>query len=290
MSDHDLDHVVDELPALLGGELNRRTTSLVTAHLRDCDDCRHALVDLAAASAALHSAVRFAPEMGTGGAVGAAGSLPDPAGLLSVITGQTPSEPPALPTDTDLPPLEVSTWDPLGADSPQPSASPSVAPPADSTVGRPVPAGEHRPDGRSGRQQRRLRPRLILSAAAAVIVLAVGTAVVVSSRGGEPAGRELALRPVESTVGSGTATLRGDILRIQADGLPKLDGGRFYQVWLVQGDDRLFAVGLLPPDGRATYQLTKPILDDYSRVEISVEPNDGDPGYSGHSVLRASYS
>ncbi len=41
-------HVEEELPALLGGEIDLDTTRNVTGHLRSCPDCRNELVEVAA--------------------------------------------------------------------------------------------------------------------------------------------------------------------------------------------------------------------------------------------------
>jgi hypothetical protein len=41
-------HVEEELPALLGGELDLETTRDVTGHLRSCPECRNELVEVAA--------------------------------------------------------------------------------------------------------------------------------------------------------------------------------------------------------------------------------------------------
>lgn len=60
MSDH---HVIDELASLVAGDLSRIETEAVVAHLRECDECRRHLVANVAASAALRSAVRNAPEL-----------------------------------------------------------------------------------------------------------------------------------------------------------------------------------------------------------------------------------
>lgn len=41
-------HVVEELPALLAGELDLESSREVTGHLRSCTDCQHELVEVAA--------------------------------------------------------------------------------------------------------------------------------------------------------------------------------------------------------------------------------------------------
>jgi anti-sigma factor RsiW len=74
-------HVFDELPALLTGELNRADTGRVSDHLRGCDDCRQELVLAVSASAALRSAIRFAPQA----VDNPDDELPDPALFLAEL-------------------------------------------------------------------------------------------------------------------------------------------------------------------------------------------------------------
>jgi hypothetical protein len=57
------EHVIDELASLVAGDLSRAETEAVVEHLRGCDECRRDLVANVAASAALRSAVRSAPEL-----------------------------------------------------------------------------------------------------------------------------------------------------------------------------------------------------------------------------------
>ncbi len=57
------DHVIDELTGLVAGDLSRAETEAVVEHLRGCDECRRHLVTNVAASAALRSALRHAPEL-----------------------------------------------------------------------------------------------------------------------------------------------------------------------------------------------------------------------------------
>src|SRR5262249_45661871 len=82
------EHVFDELPGLLAGELDRSATGRVAAHLRTCDDCRQDLVLVVSAGAAMRSAVRFAPQV----VLEPEEALPDPGGLLTALA--TDSQPP----------------------------------------------------------------------------------------------------------------------------------------------------------------------------------------------------
>ncbi len=63
MSDHVTDHVIDDLAALVAGDLSQDETRAVTAHLAACDECRRHLVTSVAGAASLRSAARHAPEL-----------------------------------------------------------------------------------------------------------------------------------------------------------------------------------------------------------------------------------
>ena len=137
--------------------------------------------------------------------------------------------------------------------------------------------------------------RPLAAAAAALAAAAVVTGVLVAVRGPAPA------PPGETSVplvalGEGGAS--GEVvladapgqrsLLVDTAGLPPADG--FYEVWLLDLEhDRMVALGVLDDSGRG--QLTVPDgveLGDYPEVDVSLEPDDGDPAHSGDSVLRGS--
>ena len=111
------------------------------------------------------------------------------------------------------------------------------------------------------------------------------------------AGQEIDLGPFDegrpgararvAMAGSGPGTE----MRLTAEGLPPSARDDFYEVWLITADGKqLASVGTFRAgdDGRA--QVTLPVSVDparYGVVDVSREPDDGDPGHSSHSVLRA---
>lgn len=91
--------------------------------------------------------------------------------------------------------------------------------------------------------------------------------------------------PVDAVEGQfvttdGTATLQLDL-----SALPPRDDA-FYEVWLLDADTgRMVSLGPARPDD--TYALPQGVeVGDYPSVDVSVEPQDGDPTHSGDSVLR----
>jgi anti-sigma-K factor RskA len=151
------------------------------------------------------------------------------------------------------------------------------------------------------RPRRRMRaaPRPALAAAAAVAALAVGVAVgtLVTSGGeddGPPVGPALTLTPLGDAgpsarcearfVGTGPGSLRLDV-----SGLAPLDGGAFYELWLLDSGDRLVSLGSfrVPASGRAEVDVPLPVpVDSFRFLDVSREPDDGNPAHSGDSVLR----
>jgi hypothetical protein len=106
-----------------------------------------------------------------------------------------------------------------------------------------------------------------------------------------PAPLAAALRPVVGGVPVGDAAGQAKItsggVKLAVDGLPRPPGSDFYEVWLFDPPTgRMLAVGVLPPDGKGSYSLAPGVDHGYSAVEISLEPDDGNPGHSKLSVLR----
>lgn len=137
----------------------------------------------------------------------------------------------------------------------------------------------------------RRRTPWLLAAAASVVALALATAVALDGRAsssGELAGELQALGELAAT---GRVVVTGGpderTLLVDTRGLPPAPDGA-YEVWLLDPDnDRLVTLGLLDDSGRAWVRLPAGVaLEDYPLVDVSLEPDDGDPGHSGDSVLR----
>ncbi len=157
-----------------------------------------------------------------------------------------------------------------------------------------------KPPTSSPRGRARLRPLGLVAAAAALVA---GTAVVSQWADGPPAsrptvavpGRTADLEPVQGT-GSGRVVMAKDSrdgLRIivETHGLPKIGEGQFYEVWLFDPKtQKMLALGVLGPGGKASLDVADSLMGRYQVVDISLERDDGDPGHSATSVLRAKYA
>jgi hypothetical protein len=154
-----------------------------------------------------------------------------------------------------------------------------------------TPTGEAPAEIAAPRRTRRKRSfsatRAVLTAAAGVAALAaVG---IVVSRGGDDDGTAVALEGTDLSAGaSGTAVLSqtdsGWRIELDAEGLPRLDGGRFYQAWLRDDNDVLVAVGTFnEPDDVVLWAGVSP--ETFSTLTVTIEEADGDQSSSGQRVL-----
>lgn len=136
--------------------------------------------------------------------------------------------------------------------------------------------------------------RLLVGAAAAVAALAVLAGVLFV---GNPADRpsstatQVALSPLGKAGGSGSVRLvagaGGREMDITTRGLPRTSG--FYEVWLLDpANGHLVALGSLDDAGSAQLPVPRGVaMADYPTVDVSQQPDNGNPAHSGHSVLRA---
>ena len=138
------------------------------------------------------------------------------------------------------------------------------------------------------------RPRSwLLLAAAAVVGLIIGVGVTtVAVRDRVEVTSSTALNALPGQTGQGTAELVNDQgrpeLRVQIDAPPTPD--RYKEVWLINTDgQRMYTLGVLPDDGRASYPLPPELagqLQNFPIVDVSIEPYDGNPAHSRESQVR----
>jgi len=138
------------------------------------------------------------------------------------------------------------------------------------------------------------RPRSwLLVAAAAVVGLIIGIGVTtVAVREGVDVTSSTALNALPGQSGQGTAEVVSDRgrpeLRVQIDAPPTPD--RYREVWLINTDgQRMYTLGVLPDDGRASYPLPPELagqLEGFTIVDVSIEPYDGNPAHSRESQVR----
>jgi hypothetical protein len=130
----------------------------------------------------------------------------------------------------------------------------------------------------------RFGPMIAAVAAAAIVVVAVAVL-----RDESDEGVMLALQSTELAPGaSGTAEVfaesSGLRIELNATGLPRRDGGLFYQAWLRDANGNLVPIGTFH-DGEHVTLWAGVALDDFPTLTITEEQSDNEQGSSGRRVL-----
>jgi anti-sigma-K factor RskA len=141
------------------------------------------------------------------------------------------------------------------------------------------------------RASRRAAPRRVVligtAAAAVVAAVVVGVNVLGSSTSGETFHAALsATQLVPGASGEATLTKTSSGWRIELDttGLPRLDGGRFYEAWLRRRDGVLVPVGTFNEGRKVTlWAGVSPV--NFTTLTVTREQADGDQGSSGKKIL-----
>ena len=291
----------------------------VTAHLRECAECRAEIESLRATAELARETVEFRDEpapppdrlwnrIAAEAGLSAAPRAEDPRATdprtgIPRAGGARAGDPPrprpgdARPGDVGGTPADPDPYGPgrFGYDrldssrfdrpAPDPETRPASAEPDRAVV---VPMRR-----RDEPARRWVRGVVAVVAAAAVGV--VGTLVAVrpwdEGRPATDAGSTAVLGPVDGGpggVGGRAFVVRGRSgpeLQVRADGLPLRQG--YYEVWVYDGGTRMVSVGVLGPDSTATLPLP-PTLDlrTFNVVDVSEEQYDGNQVHSQVSVLR----
>ena len=144
---------------------------------------------------------------------------------------------------------------------------------------------------------RRSRPRATLLIAAAVALVFAGvvsTTALLADRSDERPEATVVLAPVSDPSARGVVAMRasGSAQAMEVDtSLGEAPVHWYYEVWLLDSDTgKMLPVGVLPPDGHATYRLPGNLLESYDSVDISLQPDDGSTQHSSDSILRADYA
>jgi len=147
------------------------------------------------------------------------------------------------------------------------------------------------PERRSSGPRFRGRTLAVAATIAAVVGagLGIGGTLVLKDRAA-PVEVAIKLDPLEGKSGAGTADLvkapAGGKLKVTASGLSASQG--FYEVWLINTDGkRMVSLGVLDPRTGGTFQIPGQITaQGYRIVDVSLEPDDGNPEHSHDSIIR----
>lgn len=176
-----------------------------------------------------------------------------------------------------------------GADTADsPDAEPGLEPgfdPADPTSDRAESASDAAVVSLEARRWSRKRFAVFTAVAAAVLLVAIPIALAVGGSSPEFTAELAALGGFD---GEGRAELTDRTLEVDLEGLTAPDGS-FYELWLLDltgGElQDLRSLGRVSADG--SFVIPADVdLDQFSVVDVSIEPDDGNPDHSGDSVLR----
>jgi anti-sigma-K factor RskA len=138
-----------------------------------------------------------------------------------------------------------------------------------------------------------LRPLPALAAVLLLLALGAGGALVATDRDQDrPPGRALALSPLQpggAAQGQVRLARAGGRATLKVSGLAPSRRGEFYELWLLSPPGDLVSLGSfrVSTGGRATLQVPLPVDPSrYRFLDVSVEPDDGDPAHSSRSILR----
>jgi anti-sigma-K factor RskA len=140
------------------------------------------------------------------------------------------------------------------------------------------------------------RWRLLVPAAAALLVVTVfGVGLLWATFGDSSAGLPLtatALAPGASGVVRGEPAGENIRIELEVRGLPELGEDEYYEMWYYteeeDGGGRISCGAFrTAPEGQTTVNFTTPLnAREYPEIEVTREPDDGDPASSGEAVLE----
>lgn len=132
-------------------------------------------------------------------------------------------------------------------------------------------------------------PVALVTAAAAVLLVGVPLALSALSDDG-PSPKRAELAALDGWVGDGEAVLEDHDLTVSVHG-GQAPEGAFYELWLLEFEGEeladLRSLGPIEVDQDGSFTVPDDVdLDRFDVVDVSIEPDDGDPTHSGQSVLR----
>jgi Anti-sigma-K factor rskA, C-terminal len=142
---------------------------------------------------------------------------------------------------------------------------------------------------RRARRLPRANRLVLVGATAAAVAVAVGIGLGVFGSGTSGESFHSALAATELAPGAGgeatlTKTSSGWRIELDATGLPRLDGGRFYEAWLRNRAGVLVPVGTFN-EGRKVTLWAGVSPKNFTTVTVTREQADGDQASSGQKVL-----
>jgi len=140
-------------------------------------------------------------------------------------------------------------------------------------------------------------PRLAIGAAAAAAAAVVIGILALSGDSTGPEARAAIAGKAEFAAVSGEAEVfdageQGGTLVVRMTSVPPAPGGHHYEVWVLrEGSETMESVGEVSPTaGEAELEVALPGAGPFAAVDVSVEPDDGDPEHSGRSLAGGTFN
>ena len=132
-------------------------------------------------------------------------------------------------------------------------------------------------------------PRIAIAAAAAAAAVVVGVTLLDGDGLGEPDAIARIVGAPEFPAVTGEADLYdGGTLRVRLASAPPAPAGHHYEVWVLRnGVEEMDSVGEVSV-GEHEFELA--VDGTFAAIDISVEPNDGDPDHSGVSLAGGRFT
>ncbi|WCB96900.1 hypothetical protein DSM104299_05670 [Baekduia alba] len=171
------------------------------------------------------------------------------------------------------------------------------APPPERAAGASSDPAPGAPAPTSRRPRRLRRPRRVVAALATAAAIAAAVVLVLTRSHDDdaipaPPPTTLALRPLDGVAVRAQLVVdpSGTEAELRAAGLMPSGAHDYYEAWLADANGRMVSMGTfrVPADGRVDVHMPVAVdLSDYQLVDVSLEPDDGNPAHSDRSVLRA---
>jgi anti-sigma-K factor RskA len=134
------------------------------------------------------------------------------------------------------------------------------------------------------------RPRALVAAGVAAALAAAALAVVLLGGAEAPPAITLALHPLRGVPGEARLTISGDRAELRGHGMPPSGPHDYYEAWLADARGRMVSMGTFRVGRDGSVDAHMPVAVDvrrYRLVDVSLEPDDGNPVHSATSVMRA---
>jgi len=82
----------------------------------------------------------------------------------------------------------------------------------------------------------------------------------------------------------------GRTVDLRVKGLPAPRKGEFYELWVLGDEGKMISLGIVRVDANGSADVRMPLpvsLRRFPVFDLSLEPGDGNPKHSGHSILRS---